>query len=147
MSQWGSAVVAFRDLTAPWQLVEPMPLDTVFTRAERLRSGAGRTLQHWAGRLAAKYAVLRLLNVPETAESLGAVEILPRPTALCGRTAACLHGHPPGVRLFGELGAHEAPDTRIRVSVSHTADLAFAVALVSAWLPEDHDLEAVSGWT
>ncbi|WP_033438563.1 4'-phosphopantetheinyl transferase [Saccharothrix sp. NRRL B-16314] len=147
MSQWGSAAVAFRDLTAPWQLVEPMPLETVFTRAERLRSGAGRTLQHWAGRLAAKYAVLRLLDVPETAETLGAVEILPRPTPLCSRTAACLHGHPPGVRLSGDLSVHEAPDTRIRVSVSHTADLAFAVALVSAWLPEDHDLEAVSGWT
>jgi holo-[acyl-carrier protein] synthase len=139
--------VSFRDLTAPWQLVDPMPLETVFTRAERLRSGAGRTLQHWAGRLAAKYAVLRLLDVPATADHLGAVEILPRPTPLCHRTAACLHGHPPGVRLSGGLGPCESQDARIRVSVSHTADLAFAVALVSAWLPEDHDLETVSGWT
>lgn len=147
MSGWGSAVVAFRGLTAPWQLVDPMPLEAVFTRAERLRSGAGRTLQHWAGRLAAKYAVLRLLDVPATAKWLGAVEILPQPTPQCGRTAACLHGHPPGVRLSGALGAHEGADTRIRVSVSHTADLAFAAALRSARLPEDHDLEAVSGWT
>lgn len=147
MSAWGSAAVSLRDLTSPWQLVDPMPLETVFTRAERLRSGAGRTLQHWAGRLAAKYAVLRLLDVPATARHLGAVEVLPRPTPLCSRTAACLHGHPPGVRLSGALGTREGPDTRIRVSVSHTADLAFAVALVSARLPEDHELEAVSAWT
>ncbi|GAA1307775.1 phosphopantetheinyl transferase [Saccharothrix xinjiangensis] len=152
MSGWGGASVAFGGLTAPWQLVDPMPLEAVFTRAERLRSGAGRTLQHWAGRLAAKHAVLRLLGEPATPANLGAVEVLPRPTPLCHRTAACLHGHPPGVRLTGVLGGREAGGgeaggARIRVSVSHTADLAFAVALSSARLPEDHDLEAVSAWT
>ncbi|MFI9008205.1 phosphopantetheinyl transferase [Actinosynnema sp. NPDC053489] len=144
---WGSAAVAFGGLTAPWQLVEPMPLEVVFTRAERLRSGAGRTVRHWAGRLAAKHAVLRLLGEAVTPEHLGAVEVLPRPTPLCERTTACLHGHPPGVRLTGALGDREAGGTRIRVSVSHTADLAFAVALAAARLPEDHDLGAVSTWT
>lgn len=147
MNGWGSAAVAFGGLTAPWQLVDPMPLEAVFTRAERLRSGAGRTLQHWAGRLAAKHAVLRLLEEPATPANLGAVEVLPRPTPLCHRTAACLHGHPPAVRLTGALDGREAGGTRIRVSVSHTADLAFAVALSAARLPEDHDLEAVSAWT
>ncbi|ONI90734.1 phosphopantetheinyl transferase [Saccharothrix sp. ALI-22-I] len=147
MTGWGSAAVAFGGLTAPWQLVDPMPLEVVFTRAERLRSGAGRTLQHWAGRLAAKYAVLRLLDEPVTPEHLGAVEVLPLPAPLCGRTAACLHGHPPGVRLDGALDGREAPGARIRVSVSHTSDLAFAVALTSARLPEDDDLEAVTAWT
>ncbi|KOV86305.1 phosphopantetheinyl transferase [Nocardia sp. NRRL S-836] len=147
MTRWGSAAIAFGALTAPWQLVEPMPLEVVFTRAERLRSGAGRTLQHWAGRLAAKYAVLRLLDEPVTAEHLGAVEVLPLPAPLCGRTAACLHGHPPGVRLTGALDGREAPGTRVRVSVSHTADLAFAVAVTAARLAEDHDLEAVTAWT
>lgn len=147
MTAWGSAAVAFGGLTHPWQLIDPLSPEAMFTRAERLRSAAGRTLQHWAGRLAAKYAVLRLLDVPATPEHLSAVEVLPRPTPLCGRTAACLHGHPPGVRLTGALGNRERAGTRVRVSVSHTADLAFAVALVSARLPEDHELEAVSAWT
>ncbi|MFI7679281.1 phosphopantetheinyl transferase [Actinophytocola sp. NPDC049390] len=122
-------------------------METVFTRAERLRSGGGRTLQHWAGRLAAKYAVLQLLDVPADAPALGAVEVLPEVTSLCARNAACLHGHPPGVRLGAELAGRAGDDTRVRVSVSHNADLAVAVALASARLPEDHDLEAVSAWT
>ncbi|GGS16459.1 phosphopantetheinyl transferase [Actinokineospora fastidiosa] len=130
MSSWGSAVVAFRGLSAPEELVAPMALDSVYTRAERLRSGEGRTLQHWAGRLAAKHAVLRLLGVPVSEESLGGVEVLPRPSAMCARSAACLHGHPPEVRLRSPLSA----DRPIRVSVSHTADLAVAVALSQ---PED----------
>lgn len=135
MSNWGSAVVSFRGLTAPEDLVAPMTVDTVYTRAERLRSSEGRTLQHWAGRLAAKHAVLRLLGVPATAESLGGVEVLPRPSALCARNAACLHGHPPEVHLHPPLRGTTA--TRIRISVSHTADLAVAVALTAADLPED----------
>ncbi|MFC7612588.1 hypothetical protein ACFQV2_01895 [Actinokineospora soli] len=105
---WGSAVVSFRGLSAPEDLVAPMSVDTVYTRAERLRSSEGRTLQHWAGRLAAKHAVLRLLGVPATAESLGGVEVLPRPSALCARNAACLHGHPPEVRLHDPLRAAAA---------------------------------------
>jgi holo-[acyl-carrier protein] synthase len=144
MNVWGSAVVGFAGLTAPQQLLGDLPVERVFTRAERLRSGAGRTLQHWAGRLAAKYAVLRLLDVPIDAETLGAVEVLPEPTPQCAHSAACLHGHPPSVRLGGPLAVLADADTRIRVSVSHTAELAFAMALTSARLPEDHDLEAVS---
>jgi holo-[acyl-carrier protein] synthase len=135
MSRWGSAAVAFRGLSDPAQLVAPMPLDTVYTRAERLRSGEGRTLQHWAGRLAAKHAVLRLLGVAPTPESLRGVEVLPRPSAMCARGAACRHGHPPEVHLRAPLSTDA--DTRIRVSVSHTADLAVAVALTAATLPED----------
>ncbi|MGW5050514.1 phosphopantetheinyl transferase [Actinokineospora sp. NPDC004072] len=125
MSRWGSAVVAFGGLSAPEELVAPMALDTVYSRAERLRSTEGRTLQHWAGRLAAKHAVLRLLGVPVSEESLGGVEVLPQPSPMCSRSAACLHGHPPEVRLRSPLTATGS----IRVSVSHTADLAVAVAL------------------
>jgi holo-[acyl-carrier protein] synthase len=147
MTTWGTAVVAFRGCTAPQQLLGPLPVETVFTRAERLRSGGGRTLQHWAGRLAAKYAVLQLLDVPADAEALGAVEVLPELTPLCARNAACLHGHPPGVRLGAALAGRAGDDARVRVSVSHTADVAVAVALATARLPEDHDLEAVSAWT
>ncbi|MBB5802527.1 phosphopantetheinyl transferase (holo-ACP synthase) [Saccharothrix ecbatanensis] len=151
MRRWGSAAVALDGLTAPRQLVWPMRLEDVYSREERLRSAAGRTLQHWAGRLAAKYAVLSLLGLPATALHLGRVEVLPQPSAMCARTTACTHGHPPCVRLLD--GLPKDPDTadtlgggRIGVSISHTADLAFAVALVSARLPEDDVVEAVGGW-
>ncbi|MGX7825649.1 phosphopantetheinyl transferase [Actinokineospora sp. 24-640] len=136
MSRWGSAAVAFRGLSDPAELVAPMALEAVYTRAERVRSGEGRTLQHWAGRLAAKHAVLRLLGVAATPESLAGVEVLPRPSAMCARGAACLHGHPPEVHLRAPLRADDVR-TRIRISVSHTADLAVAVALTAATLPED----------
>ncbi|APU13227.1 MULTISPECIES: hypothetical protein [Actinoalloteichus] len=123
---------------------EPVSIDEVFTRAERLRSGAGRTLEHWAGRLAAKYAVLRLLAVAETAEHLGQAEVLPQPSPMCAATAACLHGHPPRVRLSGDLArrAAERGGEQIRVSISHTRDTALSVAIASAPLPEDHHCEA-----
>lgn len=136
---WGSAAVPFGGISTPNALVDPLPLEAVFTHAERVRSGGGRTVQHWAGRLAAKYAVLRLLGVDgePAAGRLGEVEILPRPSPLCGRTAACLHGHPPGVRLRGALRGRVEPGTRVGVSISHAAGLALAVALVSASLPED----------
>ncbi|WP_277681977.1 phosphopantetheinyl transferase [Saccharomonospora azurea] len=138
-SAWASAAVPFDRIATPRALVAPLPLNEVFTHAERVRSGRGRTVQHWAGRLAAKYAVLRLLDVdgPSSGGRLGEVEILPRPSALCRRASECLHGHPPGVRLRGDLGARVEPGTRVGVSISHGAGLAIAVALASAPLPED----------
>ncbi|MFI6507582.1 hypothetical protein ACIBCT_08260 [Streptosporangium sp. NPDC050855] len=105
MRRWGSAIVGHAGLTGPHELVGDMPLEVVYTRAERVRSSGGRTLQHWAGRLAAKHAVLRLLGLPPTPERLGQVEILPLPTAACREDRACLGGHPPAVRLHGDLAA------------------------------------------
>ncbi|WP_062432631.1 hypothetical protein [Herbidospora daliensis] len=135
MSRWGSAMVAFAGLTRPQDLLDGMRIEDVYTPAERLRSGAGRSLQHWAGRLAAKRAVLRLLDVPPTAEHLAQVEVLPRPTPACARTAACNDGHPPFVRLGPDLAARI--DQRIRLSLSHTSGRALAMAVASAGLPED----------
>ncbi|MFI0424807.1 phosphopantetheinyl transferase [Spongiactinospora sp. 9N601] len=136
MNRWGFAQVGFAGLTRPQELVADLRLEEVYTRPERLRSGAGRTLQHWAGRLAAKHAVLRLLDVAPTAEHLRGAEVLPRPAANCRRDAGCAHGHPPAVRLVGDL-AKLAAEREIRISISHTGDRALAVALISARLPED----------
>ncbi|WP_196449606.1 phosphopantetheinyl transferase [Planomonospora sp. ID82291] len=133
--RWGSAVVGYAGLARPQDLVGAMPLEEVFTPAERVRSADGRTLQHWAGRLAAKRAVLRLLGVPPTAGRLGQVEVLPEPTPACRGDAACLDGHPPAVRLTGRLAGLDGPGGRIRVSLSHTARYALAVALRAARLP------------
>ncbi|ASO18755.1 phosphopantetheinyl transferase (holo-ACP synthase) [Actinoalloteichus hoggarensis] len=122
----------------------PASIEQVFTRAERLRSGTGRTVEHWAGRLAAKLAVLRLLAVPASAERLGQVEVLPRRTPMCEASTACLHGHPPGVRLTGDLVRRAARrgGEQIRISISHTRDTALSVAIASASLPEDQHCEA-----
>jgi holo-[acyl-carrier protein] synthase len=136
-NRWGSAVVGYAGLTRPQELVGAMPLEEVFTPAERVRSAGGRTLQHWAGRLAAKQAVLRLLGVPSTAERLGQVEVLPQPTPACRGDAGCLDGHPPAVRLTGRLAGLDGPGMSIRVSLSHTSQRALAVALRAARLPED----------
>ncbi|WP_277209533.1 hypothetical protein [Isoptericola croceus] len=140
MKEWGSGVVGFAGLCSPSQLVAPLSPGQVFTRAERLRSGTGRTLEHWAGRLAAKHAVLSLLEVPDRQRWLVEVEVLPRPTPICRRTEACLHGHPPRALLGEALRAGRLdPEAVVRVSISHTAELALAVAAVTASLPEDDE--------
>lgn len=139
MTRWGCAVVRFGGLSHPQQLLGAMDLPEVFTRGERIRSGAGRSLQHWAGRLAAKRAVLDLLGVTADAVHLGQVEVLPRPTALCDRSARCRHGHPPAVRLNGALTGRvrRRRIEQIRLSITHTADTALAVALIGPRLADD----------
>jgi holo-[acyl-carrier protein] synthase len=137
MRRWGSAMVGFAGLSRPQELIGDMRLDEVYTPAERLRSGGGRSLQHWAGRLAGKYAVLRLLGIPPTAEHLGQAEVLPRPTVNCERSPACHHGHPPTVRLGAALRAAAEPGRQIRISLSHTSGQVLAVAVASWRLPED----------
>ncbi|QYC42705.1 hypothetical protein Nocox_25520 [Nonomuraea coxensis DSM 45129] len=131
--RWGSAVVRHAGLDRPADLLADLPggarLEEVFTPAERVRSARGRTLQHWAGRLAGKRAVLRLLGLPATPRRLGQVEVLPRPTRACRADAACLDGHPPAVRLTGELSGLAGAGEHIRLSLSHTAERALAVAL------------------
>lgn len=136
MNSWGSAMVGYAGLTRPQDLLDGEPIEQVFTRAERVRSARGHTLQHWAGRLAGKRAVLCLLGLAPTAERLGQVEVLPQPTPACRGDAACLDGHPPVVRLTGELSGLVGSGRQIRISLSHTARRALAVALRSARLPE-----------
>lgn len=137
MNRWGSALVGFTGLSRPQDLVGDMRLDVVYTPAERIRSGTGRTLQHWAGRLAAKRAVLRLLGVEPTEEHLGQAEVLPRPTANCAKTEACHVGHPPGVRLGPLLTGPAGADRQIRLSLSHTTGRVLAIAVASGRLLED----------
>jgi holo-[acyl-carrier protein] synthase len=137
VNRWGSAMVGFTGLSRPQELIGDMRLDVVYTPAERIRSGTGRTLQHWAGRLAGKHAVLRLLGVAPTEEHLGQAEVLPRPTANCAKTEACHVGHPPGVRLGPLLSRVAGTEQQIRLSLSHTSGRVLAVAVVSGRLPED----------
>ncbi|MFC5821173.1 phosphopantetheinyl transferase [Nonomuraea harbinensis] len=143
MKRWGGAAVGYAGLTRPVELLDGMRVEDVFTSAERVRS-SGRTLDHWAGRLAGKRAVLRLLGLPPTATHLGQVEILPLPTPACQADATCLDGHPPAVHLHADLARRTDP-RGIRVSISHTGSHALAVALSSPHLPEDDRRGGVAG--
>lgn len=152
MRRWGSAIVGHAGLTGPRELVGDMPLEVVYTRAERLRSSGGRTLQHWAGRLAAKRAVLRLLGLPPTPERLGQVEILPLPTPACRADRACLDGHPPAVRLRGDLTAlppaadlHGPADLRGPADPARSADLPGSADLAGPTDPADPEGPAACG--
>lgn len=127
---WAFEAVRFDRSTNPADLVAPARPAVAFTRAERSRSAVGSTVQHWAGRLAAKRAVLRLLGLDQTEDALGSVEILPRPAVTCRRSAECRHGHPPAATLTGRVDrqARRAGLTGIEVSISHDSGVAAAVA-------------------
>jgi len=113
------------------------PPGRVFTARERrhgLRSGS---LATWAGRLAAKVAVLDLLGVPMPADPVPpvegppwtAVEILPDRYGLCAPPESCARSHRPVVTLHEPvvvlLGAHEC----LAVSIGHSDATAVAVAV------------------
>ncbi|MBF8186916.1 phosphopantetheinyl transferase [Nonomuraea sp. K274] len=131
--RWSCSRVDYGSAGAPADLVRPAPLEAVFTRLERLRSGAGASLASWAGRLAAKHAVIEALGYDRAPGPLSEVEILPATPPGCRRGQACPHGHPPAVRFGGKLAerAAGAGIARIQVSVSHTSHVALAVALVT----------------
>lgn len=109
----------------------------VFTRGERIRSGRGRTLQHWAGRLAAKQAVIRLIGVPATEEWMHQAEVAPAPTPLCRGDHRCFHGHPPAL-IMGpdlEIEAALAGVRDVALSITHTDTTALAVAVAELRAP------------
>ena len=133
VGRWSCSRVDLPGTGDPADLVRPSRLESVFTRRERQRSRAGSSLASWAGRLAAKRAVTRALGYDQPPGPLTDVEILPVPPPGCRRSHACTHGHPPTVTLSGAL-AERAAESRvelIQVSVSHTARVAVAVALVT----------------
>lgn len=103
----------------------------VFTVRERRLCAAGRGLEGWAGRLAAKRAVARLLDRGAGGPVLlGDIEIVPRATALCADPDRCPAGHPPSVRLHGEAVHRLGRECTVGVSISHTRRAAVGLALL-----------------
>lgn len=103
----------------------------VFTARERRLSVAGRGLEGWAGRLAAKRAVSRVLDRGAGVRlPLGDIEIVPRATALCADPDRCPAGHPPSVRLLGSASHAVAWAGNVEVSISHTRTVAVGLALL-----------------
>jgi holo-[acyl-carrier protein] synthase len=112
------------------------PADLVFTAPERRRNARAHTLAPWAGRLAAKLAVLDLLGVrTESALAQGAdlgwtsIEILPSPDGLCDAPDRCRRPHRPAVTLLAPTARLLGPHDRLAVSISHTRTMAVALAV------------------
>jgi len=104
------------------------PIQEVFTSGER-RFRATKSPEGRAGRLAAKRAVAQLLGVdaPDV-EFLRSIEIIPRAEGQCFSPHQCERGHPPTVTLHGPSAA-PAGGSQVVVSITHTRDVAVAVAV------------------
>jgi phosphopantetheinyl transferase (holo-ACP synthase) len=121
-------VIAVSAATSLATILDGRPVTEVFSPRERLHRA--RSIVSWAGRLAAKRAVLELLAPAGVgADALMAVEILPSPDGLCGRNVdRCTRPHRPQVRLAPPVAASLRPDERIDVSISHTDRVVVALA-------------------
>jgi holo-[acyl-carrier protein] synthase len=118
-------------------LLGGVPASRVFTARERehgLRAGSPAT---WAGRLAAKAAVLAVLGLPVPADPVppdaglpwAAVEILPGVHGLCSGSGRCGRSHRPAVTLHEPAAALLGAGERLAVSISHSAATALGLAV------------------
>jgi phosphopantetheinyl transferase (holo-ACP synthase) len=122
--------VGLVDLRTPSpELVDRESATSVFTVRERREARAGRGLESWAGRLAAKHAVARAVGrAPDVGPAtIRAIEILPdRSNCSAGGRCASPHrpivARAPGAATRGEV-------VPIGVSISHLRSIAVAVAI------------------
>jgi holo-[acyl-carrier protein] synthase len=124
----GWAMVVHGGHRSPAELLAPSPLGEVFTPAEMRLCGSVRGLTRWAGRLAAKRAVVAAAGAPPW--PLRDVELLVERSA-CYAPHRCAQGHPPLVRLHGDAAGWWPDGVVVDVSISHTRRAAVAVALAS----------------
>lgn len=124
------AAVDFEDGMSLAEMVAPHCLEQVFTPLEARCSAAGRGLEGFAGRLAAKRAVAELLP-PDSVAELAMIEVLPE-TMRAKHPCPCRLGHRPVVTLAGGLAlALPGPQPTLAVSISHIRTMAVAVAMLS----------------
>jgi phosphopantetheinyl transferase (holo-ACP synthase) len=116
------------------ELVAGLAPEEVFTSRERRLCAQRRGLASWAGRFAAKQAVLDVLGEPGLWTG---VEILPAATGLCPDPLRCTASHPPVALITGEPAARLAPGERVLVSISHADGVAVALAVRTATPPPD----------
>lgn len=123
-------MVEYGHARSPAELTTPDDPWTVFSVSER-RACVG--LGTFAGKLAAKRAVVALLDLAVTADNLRSVEVLPdRDWCLLG--AGHMRGqHPPMVRLHPDVPL-AGQDLGLGVSITHCSGIALAVAAVPAEL-------------
>ena len=116
------------------ELLRGCPPELVYSRAELRLCAARPGATGWGGRLAAKLAVAGLFDVDAEAAlearrdaGLRFVEILPAPSVPCPDGAGCTKPHPPDVRFGAGFSCGE--DESVKVSISHTTELAVALAV------------------
>jgi len=109
-------------------------VELVFTAAERRLSRRRGDLSSWAGRLAAKLAVLELFGRSTDSALVGgldlgwtSIEVLPSGPGQCADPLECRGTHRPEVFLRGSMARWLGPDERLAVSISHTDTLAAAL--------------------
>jgi len=119
--------VVHEGLRDPAELVAPLGLRDVFAPAEMRHCGGHAGVERWAGRLAAKRAVLAALGNPRL--PLSQLEIVPQ-AARCFSPARCARGHRPVVRPGGAAASLLLHDMPVQLSISHTARAAVAVVVV-----------------
>lgn len=117
------------------ELLHGCPPELVYSRAEVRLCAARPGPTGWGGRLAAKLAVADLFGVDGAAAlterrdvGLRFVEILPAPSVPCPDGAGCTKPHPPDVRLSTGF-TPRGEDGSVKVSISHTTELAVALAV------------------
>jgi hypothetical protein len=122
------------------ELLRGCPPALVYSRAEQRYCALRRDLTGWGGRLAAKLAVADLLGIDADAAlearrdaGLHLIEIVPSPSVPCPDGDGCTKPHPPDVRFLSEAstgsGFTRREDESVKVSISHTRDLAVALAV------------------
>jgi phosphopantetheinyl transferase (holo-ACP synthase) len=121
-----SAVVDVSVVSSLDELLGGRPVDEVFSQRERRLLAGERRLFRWAGRLAAKLAVLELLGEVslDGVPPLHQIEIVPERAGRCFDPGRCARGHRPIVELPAGAG-----DGRLDVSISHERDVAVALAI------------------
>lgn len=118
-------------------LLSGVPPNRVFTARERQEGLRGTSLATWAGRLAAKTAILTVLGAPVPANPLplseelpwGDVEILPDSHGLCAPSGTCRWSHRPVATLREPVAALLGIGEGLAVSISHSAVTALALAV------------------
>ena len=123
------ACVDTRGAVAVADLLDGAPVDAVFSAEERRHCGPLDAVPRWAGRLAAKRAVLALAGATAAAgadaPALRSVEVVARPEGRCSDPELCRAGHRP-------LARHLPTGDAYAVSITHEHDRALAIATIQA---------------
>ena len=146
-------VLTFPAVGSVADLLCRVPPNRVFTAGERQCGLSGGSPATWAGRLAAKAAVLTVLGVPVPANPLPSaeelpwtdVEIPPDAPGLCAAPGTCRLSHRPVAMLHEPAAALLSTGECLAISISHSAGTALALARRTAGTVDGGQREAVDG--
>ncbi|MGC0419623.1 phosphopantetheinyl transferase (holo-ACP synthase) [Embleya sp. AB8] len=109
--------------------VLPAAAEAVFSAREALDLARGPASLSWAGKYAAKLAVIEVLGLVEP--NLPDIEILPDPTECRAPGGACRRRHRPMVVLGGAAGVAAGPGpTGLALTITHESTAAAALVVL-----------------